>query len=448
MINGSLFAEERKELSKKLSLAHTLYFVGIGGSGMYGCARLARDLGFSVMGEDAKENENTKRLSLAGFPITKGNAPLPDGVDVVVYTLAVKHDHPVLKEARARGIPAVSRNVFLGALTERFPICVAISGSHGKSSTTGMCAEIFARAKLSPTVLIGADLSPCEGGYRRGDGRILLVEACEYRDAFLSLSPTHAVVLNAEWEHTDYFRDEGSVRLSFSRFLNNPRVCCRIANGALAMSADVVFRSPNGIHARGITFRDGKASFDVHKGKEKISELSLSVLGVHQVDNALAAFAVAESLGIDREVTAAALNAYHGVGGRLEYRGTLGGASLYLDYAHHPTELRAAFESAKAISERVICVFEPHTFSRVHAFYKEFKELLSLPAACGVLPIYAAREKNVFGVSAEKLAKDSGAVFLPSFASAAMFLRENAKENSVLLLVGAGDVREVLRFTE
>lgn len=447
-MKGLLDAEERKELSKKLSSARSLYFVGIGGSGMYGCARLAHDLGFSVTGEDARESENVRRLIRAGIPVHTGGVRPSLETDAVVYTLAVGKEHPVLKEARALGIPAVSRNDFLGVLTERFPVCVAVAGSHGKSSTVGMCAEIFSRAGLSPTVLVGADLSESEGGYRRGKGEILLTEACEYRDAFLSLSPTHAVALNAEWEHADYFSNEEHVRRSFARFLNNSRVRCRIASSSLGMPADLLFLSESGVHAEGVSFLKGKASFELCNGEKRIGNVTLSVLGKHQVENALAAAAVAEALGIEESITLASLGAFRGVGGRLEYVGTLGSAPLYVDYAHHPTELRAAIESARAIAKRVVCVFEPHTFSRVYAFYDVLKELLSLPDACGILPIYPARESNSFGVSSEKLAAESEAAFLPTFASAARFLRENAEENSVLLLVGAGDVREVLRFTE
>ena len=445
---GSLCAEERKELSKKLSSVHSLYFIGIGGSGMYACACLAQDLGFSVQGSDAAERENVFRLKSRGIPVAVGVEPLPKETGAVVYTLAVGEEHPQMQEARKKDIPRISRNDFLGIITERFPIRVAIAGSHGKSSTVGMCAAILSRAGFSPTVLAGADLTAEEGGYRRGSGNIVLIEACEYRDAFFSLSPTHAAVLNAEWEHTDYFRNEESIRTSFLRFLNGESVIYRIAGESTGLAADMHFASDDGVHAEDITRKEGFWTFDIYIGKKRMGAISLQVLGRHQVDNALAAFSIAYALGVPKEIAVSALGDFRGVGARMELIGKLRGAPLYLDYAHHPTELAAAIKSAKDVATRLVCVFEPHTFSRVHAFYEQFKALLSLPDKTGILPIYPAREINVFGVSSEKLASESGAAFLPDFSSAADFLRENADENTVLLLAGAGCIRDVLRFTE
>lgn len=442
----AVLGEGKRGRFGRLSSLRRLYFIGIGGSGMYGCARLAQDRGFCVRGSDARESANLARLRLAGIPVAVGTPPLPMETDAVVYSLAVMREHPQMKEAEERGIPCIDRAELLGALSEGYLTAIAVAGSHGKSSTVGMCAEILREAGLSPTVLVGADLSEKEGGYRKGSGSILLAEACEYKDSFLSLSATHALVLNAEWEHTDYFPDEQSVLRSFYRFLHGERVAFRIASSQTALPADLVFGNERGIHLRGLCIEKGCPRFSVFLGQRQLCEISLRVIGAHQAQNALAAFSLGYALGVPTATIRTALNAYRGVGGRMQYVKTVKGAPLYLDYAHHPTELAAALESAKTLGKRLICVFEPHTYSRVAAFEGELSHLLSLPDKAGVLPIYAAREKNTYGVSAQRLAEKAGAAFLPSFASAAEFLTENAEEGSVLLLAGAGLAREVLAF--
>ncbi len=438
--------EQRKELSKKLSSSKHLYFIGIGGSGMYGCARLASDLGFFVSGTDDLVSKNTERLVREGIAVTVGEATLPKKTDAVVYSLAVSEEHPVLRDAREKSIPCIDRADFLGVLTERFETRVAVAGSHGKSSTVGMCAEIFSRAGLSPTVIAGADLDTYDGGYKRGEGKLVLMEACEYCDAFLSFFPTHAVVLNAEWEHTDYFLNENETKSSFCRFLNGKSVRFRVAGRSTGFSADATVPDERGIHAEELLLENGCALFALCEGEKRQGSVRLRTLGVHQCENALAAYAVARSLGVSSKTAIEGLNAFSGIGERMERVGTVGGTPLYLDYAHHPTELRATLACARTLAERVVCVFEPHTFSRLHAFLEDLSSLLAIPEKTGVLPVYPARETNIYGVSSEKLAAKCGARLLPDFKSAAEFLKQNARENTVLLLVGAGRVREVLRY--
>ena len=426
----------------------TLYMIGIGGSGMYGLARLALDLGYTVLGEDARESENVGRLRSFGIHVTVGTGSLPLGVDAVVYSLAIDAEHPQRKEAQRRKIAVYTRTQMLEKLMKGYLVRIAVAGSHGKSSTVGMCAHILDVAGLSPTVLVGADLSKKEGGYRKGAGNILLTEACEYRDAFLSFSPTHAVVLNADWEHADYFPSRESVLSSFDRFLNGQSVVLRLAGADTGLSADHTLGSARGFHIRELTVDKGCPHFSVFYGEALLSKISLRVMGAHQAQNALAAFVLTYLLGVPIPSIRSALASYPGVGGRMEYQKDFYGSPLYLDYAHHPAELLAAIRSAKSVRKRVACVFEPHTYSRVSAFEEELLSALSLADSVGILPIYAAREKNVYGVSSRALAKKCGGAYLPSFASAAAFLRENAGEECALLLAGAGLIREVLPLTE
>ncbi len=433
------------ELSKKNGRRLRLYFVGIGGSGMYPLARFAHALGYAVSGADARENENTRRLSLKGIPVCIGKEPLPKESEALVISLAVPDTHPTVCEANERGVPVFTRAELLALLERRFPVRVAVAGSHGKSSTVGMCAAILGEAGLSPTVLVGADLTREEGGFRKGEGSILLYEACEYENSFHAFSPTHAAVLNAEWEHTDFFASEEEVSRSFRAFLEKNTVRYRLCERALPFSRHADFGEGALFHAEEVTEKDGVYAFSLLEGERVHARITLGVIGAYQVENALAASALALSVGADAAAVGRGLSAFRGVAGRMEHKGRVGQAPLYLDYAHHPTELAAALSAASRLGERVVCVFEPHTYSRVHAFEGEFVRLLS--GGCfGVLPIYAAREENIFGVSSERLAQKSGAVFLKDYASAADFLKENSADGTVLLLVGAGTVGETVRY--
>lgn len=418
-----------------------LYFIGINGSGMQGLAALSRDMGFCIRGEDARQSGETVQNGITHLP---PQSSLPQGTALVVYSLAVPFEHPLLREAELRNIPACPRAVWLGILMRRFPIRIAIAGAHGKSSTVGMCARILTACGKDPTVIVGAPLADGEGGYRKGKGDILLIEACEYRDAFLAFSPTHAAVLNAEWEHTDYFESYAHVLRSYRSFLEGSSVLMRITGPRVPLASDRVFGKESGMHVTALRLLNGAPHFILMDGKRKCGEVRLKVKGLHQAENALAAAAVCRSLGVSYEDILHGLSSYVGVGGRMELCGKLGASPLYLDYAHHPTELSAVLSCAKSMADRIVCVFEPHTYSRVFAFEKEFCEALRAFDAAGILPIYPARERDTRGMSSERLARLCGGVPLADFASAAAFLTENAQSGTLLLLLGAGRVAEVL----
>ncbi len=433
------------ELLKKAPLSLCLYFVGIGGNGMFPLACLAQSLGCSVLGSDSHENENVLRLRKRGIAVTVGESALPPETDVLVRSLAVPETHVSCLEAVKKAVPIFTRAELLGVLERHFPTRIAVAGSHGKSSTVGMCAEILGAAGLAPTVLVGAPLSEEEGGYRRGDGNILLYEACEYGNSFLAFSPTHAAVLNAEWEHTDFFKSENDVLTSFRRFLEKTSVCYRLKGENVTLCADADFGKNGLFHAESRIAQNGRYAFSLYRGNTNLGAVKLNVIGAYQVENALAASALALTVGADFYAVKKGLSRFLGVGARMQYRGKLGQSSLYLDYAHHPTELRETISAAKQLAQKVVFVFEPHTYSRMFAFEKEYTALLA-GETCGVLPIYAAREENIYGVSAERLAQKSGAAFLDGFESAAAYLAGHADADTVLLLIGAGNVSQTLHY--
>ncbi len=419
-----------------------IYFLGILGAGMSALARLAADLGFRVSGADSRADGAT----LSDISVYGEDAPLPDGVSLLVYTLAAPASHPLLLEAARRRIPCLSRPAFLALLEGRFPIRIAVSGMHGKSTTVGMCAAILTQAGYAPTVLAGASLGE-HGGYVKGEGKILLYEACEYRDAFLSLAPTHTLILNTEWEHVDYFEDEEAVLASFRRFATGASVTWAIApaRSPLDLADALTFGDGGTYEARALGERQGRYSFSLSYRGRSLCRIRLAVLGRFQVENALAAAALCHSLGVSPEAIEKGLAHFHGVGGRMEYIGRLGRSSLFLDYAHHPTELAAAIEAAGRVAPRVCCVFEAHTYSRAYAFRARYASVLRRAARVGLLPIFAAREQEISLVSGAMMAADACGLYLPDYEAAATCLCEwGREEESVLLLVGAGGVPRVI----
>ena len=443
--NALTKAAVSQELIKKEGRRLRLYFVGIGGSGMYPLARLAAALGYEVRGSDAVRSENTERLMACGIPVCVGKEPLPEDVDALVLSLAISEADGQVREGRERGIPVFMRAELLTLLERRFPLRLAVAGSHGKSSTVGMCASILKRAGRQPTVLLGADLSSEDGGFKQGAGEILLYEACEYRSALLTFAPTHALVLNGEWEHTDCFCDKDAVLGVFRRFLAGSSVRVALAPRSIGFLGHADFGADGRVTAACLAEREGKYAFLLCKDGVELGKVRLSVAGKHQVENALAAASLALSLGIEPSCITEGLSSYSGIGRRMERIGVLSGSPLYLDYAHHPTELACALSTASCFGKRTVCVFEPHTYSRVHAFWGEYVRLLS-HGATAVLPIYAARETNLYGVDSQKLAVASGAEYLSDYAAAAEYLIRMAGRDSVLLLAGAGRIFETLSF--
>lgn len=421
----------------------SVYFLGIGGSGMYGVASLATDMGIRVVGCDEKEGKNTARLRTRGIPFLQEEEAIPEDVGAVVYSLAVSPGHPRLCEARARELPLFDRAAFLGLLMQSFSTRIAVAGSHGKSSTTAMCAAILSAAGHSPTVLSGAELNREEGSYRRGEESILLFEACEYRDSFLSFSPTHALVLSASWEHTDYFPNRESVLCSFDKFLHLESVHMSVAPFG-ELHADVTFGKGGEFYAENVRHSGEGSCFFLCRAGRVLGEVSLSVLGAFQVENAVAAAALCASLGVDEGAILRGLCSYRGIPRRMERCGSLRGMPLYLDFAHHPKELFCALRCASLLARPLAVVFEPHTYSRTKSFFDDYVRALRMPHMAGVLPIYPARETDTLGVSSVLLAREAGVAFLSDYLHAARFLTRAAGKGCTLLLVGAGGVEGVL----
>ncbi len=444
-----------EEIARKLANKKSVYFLGIGGITMSSLAHVTHLHGFKVGGSDRTLSPLTERLAAEGIEIFEGHrAEQLDGYDALVYTVAVSEDTPELVRAKERNIPVISRSDYLGYLMRSYTRRIGLGGMHGKSTATSMTTEIFLAANADPTVISGAELSSIAGAYRLGGKENFIFESCEYMDSFLDFYPTIAVVLNIEMDHVDYFKDLDQIKRSYRAYIDKTRGCgCAVLNAddenVMDMAKDFrgstltfgIYKEAD-IMAKNIACENGVLTFDICHGSMK-KHVTMSVCGEHIVYNALAAAACAILCGIPSQYIATGLGNFHGAKRRMDYKGELCGAKVYDDYAHHPTEIRATLKAAKQMGfDRVICVFQPHTYSRTKGLYDGFVDALRLADVTVMADIYAARETDTLGVSSEQLAKDigNGALYFDSFAKIADWLKANAREGDMILTMGAGNI--------
>lgn len=455
-----------RRISVWMKEAKSVFFIGVGGINMSSLAHLTHIAGYRTGGSDRTESELTRRLESEGIEIKyRHDAENIAGYDVIVYTVAIPPENPEYAAALAAGLPLISRADYLGYLMTGYKNRIGISGMHGKSTCTTMCAQVFIEGGADPTVMSGAEAASMNGAYRIGGPGNFIFEACEYMDSFLDFNPSIAVVLNIEPEHLDYFSGIEQIKDSFVAF-------ARIAapDGLLVANADdenvreVVVRAGMqtitfGIRSPEATFRatnivreNGYCSFDIMKRDVFFCHASLSVLGLHNVYNALAAAAVADLCGIPAEKIAAGLLAFTGAKRRLERIGAMRGAVIFSDYAHHPTEIRASLESLSHMGTEgeVICVFQPHTYSRTAALFDEFADAFGFADRVLITDIYAARGTEDYGVSSKKLAAAIGdkAEYMDSMEKTAAFLNSHLLPGDKVVIMGAGDIDKLFSMLD
>lgn len=434
-----------------------VYLIGIGGISMSALALILAEKGFEVRGYDRTESEVLQTLRQAGIKVYLTHEPEAfDGVDLVCYTAAVGSDHPQMRLAAACGARIISRAELLGCLASSYAQSVAVAGTHGKSTTTGMLAHLLLHtAGYDPTVAVGAVLPELGAAYRIGKDENFLFEACEYKDSFLSFFPKVAVVLNIQLDHTDYFHSLDQIVGSFRQFFRNAGTdgygiynldcenCRRASDGiegtALTFSAE---GNANADYtAQNIDLTGGFARFDVYRRGEFLLHAEMGVPGLHNVSNALAAVAAATLCGLAPEEIAAGLSTYRGVSRRFEFLCEWNGARLYDDYAHHPEEIRATLSAARAMTKgRVVCVFQPHNYSRLRDLFEEFCTAFTDADELVLTKLYAAREAAGDEVSSELLAERTGAVYLDEKERIPEYLEQILSPGDTVLLVGAGDI--------
>ncbi len=439
-----------------------VHFIAIGGISMSGLAEILLNRGFTVSGSDSKKSELTDRLEALGAKVFIGQraSNIIDGIDLVVYSAAIKEDNPEFREAVDRGIPMLTRAQLLGEIMTNYNMPVAISGTHGKTTTTSMISQILMKNECDPTITVGGMLESIGGNIRVGRSDYFVTEACEYTNSFLSFYPRIALILNIEEDHMDFFKDINDIRNSFRRFAELVP-----ADGTLIIGGDIekleeISRNVKGevitfglsnscdYTAVNITYDElAHASYDlVYKGEDCGIRITLGVPGEHNVCNSLAAIAFARAMGLSYEQAAAGLCEFTGTDRRFQYKGKLGGITILDDYAHHPSEIKATLEAArKCAHKRIVVVFQPHTYSRTKAFLNDFAKALSMADLVVLADIYAAREKNTYNISSKDLMDVlqkmgvAGAYF-PTFDEIENYLLQNCTDGDLLITMGAGDV--------
>ena len=434
-----------------------VHFIGIGGISMSGLAHILLDRGVKVSGSDRTDSGIIDNLRKNGANIYIGhNADNVCDADLIVYTAAISKDNPELVKANELGIKTMERSKFLGELMLEYNTPVSISGTHGKTTTTSMLACVMIDADCDPTVLVGGELPQIGGNFRIGSHYHMIFEGCEYVDSFLEFNPKAAIILNVDADHLDYFSGIEQIKQSFNKFLRKiPQDGFAVINSDDKnttecldnVKCEIITYGNNGDYsAKDIKFDDfGCAEFDVYYKNELRSHLHLGVTGMHNVSNALAVFACADKLGVEEKHIKNGIESFTGTKRRFEKKGSINGANVYDDYAHHPTEITATIKSAKAIKHnKLICIFQPHTYSRTKALLNDFANALSLADEVIITEIYAARETDTLGVSGQTLADIiDGAKYIQSFDDITSYIKEKAKPDDIIITMGAGTITKL-----
>ncbi len=440
-----------------------IHFIGIGGISMSGLAQVALRRGYKITGSDRSESNITKKLEQLGATVHIGhNAKNIGDAVLVVHTAAVHDDNPEIIEAKAKNIRLVDRAEFLGAIMKEFTNAVGVAGTHGKTTTTGMLAHALVYADTDPTISIGGELDLIDGNIRCGDGNCFVTEACEYTNSFLKFYPTIALITNIEEDHLDFFSGIEEIRESFRNYAmltagkgsvvamwddENVRTALDGCDGINIIKYGMT--SECDYYPENIVTNAGYPAYDVMCKGKKICRISLNVPGNHNILNSLATIAVCCEMGIEPETAARGIETFKGTHRRFEKRGMLNGAIVIDDYAHHPTEIKATLNAAKEFPHnRIICIFQPHTYSRTRTLWAEFVEAFDDADELIMTHIFAAREVFDGVTRPEKLTEEISARgiharYVDDFADIVKTVREIAAEGDIIFTMGAGDVTEI-----
>ncbi len=462
-----------KRIAEYMKDMKPVFFIGVGGVMMSSLALLTEKAKYPTYGSDRYRTPLTEQLRADNITIFYEHdaSNLPDDCGLVVYTVAISPDNPEYVAARERGIPCVSRSDFLGYLMTRYRRRVGVAGMHGKSTCTSICAQIFMDADVNPTILSGAAYGPMGGAYRLGGDDHFIFEACEYMDSFLDFQPTVAILLGAELEHVDYFKDMEHIRTSFAKFasLTGPKgtTIVNLDDPEVMESATRALKSKGtghmvtfsiddvkaDFHAKDVEINAGYPSFTLVAYGKTWGKVQLAVPGRFQIYNCLAAAAAADTCGIDKASIIKGLGNFRGADRRMQPRGKANGAMVYDDYGHHPTEVKATLEGAAHLCTphadgtpgRLLCAFQPHTYSRTAQLYDQFLTAFDAADRLCLIDIYAARETDTCGVSSRMLAASIGsrAIYCADPTVAAKQLLSEAQAGDVIVVMGAGDVLRV-----
>lgn len=441
-----------------------IYFMGIGGISMSGLAEILLKENFKVSGSDTKESSLTLALSQKGATIYYGQRAtnITNDIDVIVYTAAIQLSNLEYAFALEQNFPMITRAALLGQLMLNYETPIAISGTHGKTTTTSMISQILLAADFDPTLSIGGIFKTINGNIRIGNSGYFLTEACEYTDSFLSFHPKISVILNIEEDHLDYFKDIHHIRDSFHKFAKLiPSDGALIINGDIdhvesiieGLSCKIITygsHQSNNYSATEIVFDEfARPTYTLLQDGVPTDSISLGVTGSHNVSNSLATIALSHLLEIPMSTIQNGLQEFLGTDRRFEYKGEIGGVRIIDDYAHHPTEIIATLDTVKKYPHKTIwCVFQPHTYTRTKNFMLEFAQALTLADKVILSDIFASRETQTLGMHSQMLQEEINKLgtecyYFPSFDEIENFLLENCINGDLLITIGAGDVYKI-----
>ncbi|MBR0483874.1 MAG: UDP-N-acetylmuramate--L-alanine ligase [Oscillospiraceae bacterium] len=453
-----------------------IHFIGIGGSGMYPLAQILHSKGFYLTGSDNNETETLQAVRNMGIPVMFGQrAENIEGADLIVHTAAIMADNPELIAAKASGVPVLERSELLGIVSSWYQNAVCVSGTHGKTTTTSMLAQILHDAGVDLSAFIGGKL-PCIGGSGcAGTSDIFVCESCEFVDTFLKLYPDTAVILNIDADHLDYFKTVDNIIKSFHKFCElttktiiyngDDANTCKAVEGisgkemiSFGYGENNKYRAVNPEHL------GGQMSYTVLKNGQTLGQIVIQVPGEHNILNSLSAVAVCDNLGLPFEQIQNGLRAFHGAGRRFEIKGEVNGVTIADDYAHHPTELTATLKAAREMPyKRIWAVFQPFTFSRTAQHLEEFAEALSIADIAVLTDIMGSREKNTWNIYTRNLAEimnQEKTVWFPqdesaeytderkyqNFEDVCRYVTEHVQSGDLVLTMGCGDINKVAKM--
>lgn len=440
-----------------------VHFIGIGGISMSGLAEILNKYGYKVTGSDSKQSDTTDKLKSHGIDVIIGQKKENiNGADLIVYTDAISLDNEELAQAIKTKVDLIDRASFLGALMENYKVSIAISGTHGKTTTTSMVAEIIKNLPTEPTIIVGGKLDDINGNVLVGKEEMILTEACEYKANVLKYFPTTALVLNIDEDHLDYFDNIDHIINTFKGYGDNLG-----KNDKLILNIDdentrnLLERDNTQIitiavdryadyRAKNIEFNDlGYPQYDLYYKDKYIDKVLLSIMGVHNVYNSLGAIAAAHENNISFKEAIDGIHNYHGVHRRLEYKGNYKGALVMDDYAHHPTEIKASLNALrKGCKKNLYCIFQPHTYTRTKLLLDSFSKSFSQTDYTIITDIYAAREKDYGDIHSKTLVdainnNGNSAFYMETFDEIVKFLQDNLRPNDMVVTMGAGDVYKI-----
>lgn len=431
---------------------------------MSGLAQILLERGNRVSGSDLVANENTEKLKKLGAKTYKGHKAeqLSEKTDFVIISAAIEGDNPEYQRALRLGIPILTRGQLLGKLMSEKE-GIAVTGTHGKTTTSSLIAHIFEGAELDPTIAVGGEVRNIGGHAKNGKGKYFIAEACEYKRFFLDIHPSIAVITNIEEDHLDYYKDLEDIKSAFSDFAGNVKtggmlVACfedenarEIAGNYGGKVISYGFSDANYV-AKDIKVENGLQKFNVAKNGTDLGEFTLTIPGVHTILNSMAAIAVALECGIKLKIIKESIANFAGAARRMQARGEKNGVLVIDDYAHHPTEIQTTLQAIKSFypKRRLICVFQPHQHSRTRMLLDNFASALQDADKVIIPKIYAVRDtkEDIESVSGETLAKrlqkkGKGAKYIPEFKDVVSELEKSCKENDIIVTMGAGSVNKV-----